>query len=76
MSERKKEEIGVGEIGEVPAGTSPVATVKPEVDEVSGHYRRWTSVRCPHCYGVSDILEETEYRMWFTCCYCGNAFLY
>lgn len=75
--ERKRIEIGDGEKGTPPDDAKLIATVKPPSDdEVEGHYRRWTSVRCPHCCGVSDILEETEYRMWFTCCYCGNPFLY
>ena len=77
MSERKKEEIGIGEAGEMPAGITPLATKKPEPPgEVEGHYRRTHYVMCPHCYFLNEPLEETESRMWFTCCYCEKPFLY
>jgi hypothetical protein len=74
--ERKKMEVGIGEKGTPPEGAEIIDLIKPEEDEVGGRYRRWTTVICPYCRCANDILEETEYRMWFRCWNCGGAFQY
>jgi len=64
--EREKIEVGLGQIGEAPAGADIIDGVKPEEvkeDEVGGRYRRWNWVVCPRCYANNRILEETDYQM-------------
>lgn len=75
--ERDNREVGFGEKGEAPDGIEVVALGKPqEEDEVGGRYRRWTSVVCPYCYSLNDILEETTQKLWFRCWNCSGTFLY
>lgn len=74
--DRKKIEIGLGEKGTAPADAEIVDGVKPEEDEVGGRYRRHAQVLCPYCYAACNIIEETDYRMWFNCWNCRNNFQY
>lgn len=74
--EKKKVEIGLGEKGTPPDGTELVDVIKPEDDEVGGRYRRHANVICPYCYAACSIIEETNYRMWFSCWNCRGSFQY
>ena len=66
----------LAEAGEPPPGTILIPTSRPDTDEVAGHYRGRIWTTCPHCNAVNDIPEYTEYRMWYRCCVCDEAFLY
>ena len=46
---------------------------KPQAD-VEGQYPYLTSCICPWCGSVLNIIADTAYFKWFTCCVCGGTF--
>lgn len=73
-TEKESIQVGLGQKGDLPAGTELTATEKPVLDEVGGRYLRVNYVNCPYCYAVCRIVEDTNVVRWYTCWNCEESF--